>query len=310
MNIDLVYLWVNDNDPEWLARKNAFMGKETLPADVSCRGRFADNDELKYSLRSVEKYAHWVRKIFIVTDKQKPEWLDTQNDQIQLIDHTQILPEEAQPCYNSVVIEYFLYKIPNLSEHFLYVNDDMFFNAPVSPDFFFAKDGFPIVRLQNKPFGKWRYRWKNLTKKPLSTYRQTILNAALLIEKKFGVFYSGIPHHNMDAYRKSDFKNLVEKVFATEIAKQTNNHFRTPFDIQRVVISYYVLAIKHGHLKYANKKESCLILLYRNNYLRILERYRPCLFCMNDDNLADDDDRMRAKTFLKTVFPQKSKFEK
>ena len=149
-----------------------------------------------------------------------------------------------------------------------------------------------------------------MTEKPLSTYRQTVLNAALLIEKKFGVFYSGMPHHNIDAYRKSDLKHLVENVFAAEIAKTTNNHFRTSFDIQRAVFGYYALAVKHGHLKYVNMKKSCLIRLYRNNYIRVLQRCQPYLFCMNDDNLANDNDRRRAKIFLETVFPQKSKFEK
>ena len=140
--MDLVYLWVDDNDTEWLARKNAFMGKKTLPADVSCQGRFTDNDELKYSLRSVEKYANWVRKIFIVTDNQTPDWLDTAHPKIRIMNQNDILPLESLPCYNSVIIEYFLYKIPGLSEHFLYANDDMFFNAPVSPDFFLQKTVF------------------------------------------------------------------------------------------------------------------------------------------------------------------------
>ena len=310
MEIDLVYLWVDGSDPVWQAKKNAFTGNVEDNTSIDCKGRHADNDELKHSLRSVEKYALWIRKIFIITDNQTPSRIDTANPKIKIINQNDILPLESLPCYNSVIIEYFLYKIPDLSEHFLYANDDMFFNATASPDFFFAKDGFPIVRLKNKPFGKWHYRWKKLTKKPLSTYRQTVLNAALLIEKKFGVFYSGMPHHNIDAYRKSDLKYLVENVFAAEIEKITNNHFRTSFDTQRAVFGYYALVVEHGHLKYVNIKESCLILLYRNNYIRILERCKPYLFCINDDNLANDNDRMSVKIFLETVFPQKSKFEK
>jgi hypothetical protein len=34
--------------------------------------RFRDSEELRYSLRSLVKYAPWVRKIFIVTDNQIP----------------------------------------------------------------------------------------------------------------------------------------------------------------------------------------------------------------------------------------------
>ncbi|MDE5919514.1 MAG: Stealth CR1 domain-containing protein, partial [Duncaniella sp.] len=73
--IDMVYLWVNGNDPVWQAKRNAAVGKPVERLAMNCEGRYADNDELKYSLRSVEMYAPWIRRIFIVTDNQVPEWL-------------------------------------------------------------------------------------------------------------------------------------------------------------------------------------------------------------------------------------------
>ena len=65
MNIDLVYLWVDGNDPKWLEKKNRFIEKK-----INTVGRYQDNQELKYSLRSIEKHLPWIRKIFIVTDDQ------------------------------------------------------------------------------------------------------------------------------------------------------------------------------------------------------------------------------------------------
>ncbi|MDE7072654.1 MAG: Stealth CR1 domain-containing protein, partial [Bacteroidales bacterium] len=96
-DIDLVYLWVNGNDPKWRAKRNAVIGKTEEGSAVNCEGRYADNDELKYSLRAVEMYAPWVRKIFIVTDNQRPEWLDTSHPKIQIVDHTEILPPQSLP---------------------------------------------------------------------------------------------------------------------------------------------------------------------------------------------------------------------
>src|SRR3546814_12468985 len=93
-----------------------------------------------YALRSVEKHAPWVRRIFVVTDDQRPEWLNTDHPRIQVIDHKDIMPPEALPCFNSTVIEYFLHRIPGLSDRFLFANDDMFFNADLSPGFFFGQD--------------------------------------------------------------------------------------------------------------------------------------------------------------------------
>ncbi len=116
-SIDLVYLWLDGNDANWQTKRNSFMSvleKDTLknnPNDALCEGRYANNDELKYSLRSIEKYAPWIRKIFIVTDGQIPSWLNTSNSKIQIIDHSDIIPQDFLPCFNSGTIEYFIHKI-------------------------------------------------------------------------------------------------------------------------------------------------------------------------------------------------------
>lgn len=107
MDIDLVYLWVNGNDPKWQAKRDACIGRPS-GSQAHCKGRYADNGELKYSLRSAEKYAPWIRRIFIVTDNQIPEWLNTDNQKVQIVDHTEIMPAECLPCFNSAVIEMFL----------------------------------------------------------------------------------------------------------------------------------------------------------------------------------------------------------
>ncbi|MDR0763113.1 MAG: Stealth CR1 domain-containing protein, partial [Bacteroidales bacterium] len=86
--IDIVYLWVDGSDPEWQKKRSEYIPASTVSdravyADAFCEGRYVNNDELRYSLRSVEKYANWVRKIFIVTDNQIPLWLDTSNPKIK-----------------------------------------------------------------------------------------------------------------------------------------------------------------------------------------------------------------------------------
>ncbi|MDR1737274.1 MAG: Stealth CR1 domain-containing protein [Candidatus Symbiothrix sp.] len=308
--VDIVYLWVNGSDPEWLAKKNAFLGKTAFRKDVNCKGRFADNDELKFSLRSLEKYAPWIRKIFIVTDNQVPDWLDITNQKIQMVDHTEILPKEAQPCYNSVIIEHFLYKIPDLSEHFLYANDDMFFNAAVAPEDFFAADGYPIVRLRPYPFARLRYFAKKIVGKKLSTYRKTILISGDLVKKKFGKRYWGMPHHNIDAYCKNDYRDVVETVFADEIGATITHHTRSRNDIMRVIFLYYALAVGHGHLRPIKRRESCVVRIQRRNYQHYFDKYHPKLVCMEDSERASDNDRERTKLFLQNLFPVPSAFEK
>ena len=100
-NIDLVYLWVDGNDPKWQAKRNAFFGRKVENSLSSFNGRYVNNDELKYSLRSVERYAPWIRKIFIVADNQKPKWLDISNPKIQIIDQNNLLPHKSCLLYTS-----------------------------------------------------------------------------------------------------------------------------------------------------------------------------------------------------------------
>ena len=97
--IDIVYLWCDSSDENWRQKKNEELEKygKSLDNDSVGECRFVDNDELRYSLRSLEKFAPWINNIFIVTDKQVPEWLDVNNPKIRIIDHPQIPPTYMTP---------------------------------------------------------------------------------------------------------------------------------------------------------------------------------------------------------------------
>ncbi len=309
IDIDLVYLWVNGNDPKWIAKRDAVIGKTTEAQD-NCKGRYAETGELRYSLRSVEKYAPWIRKIFIVTDNQIPDWLDTSNPKIRIVDHTEIIPKEYLPCFNSSVLEHFICCIPDLAEHFLYANDDMFLNKSVTPSTFFAKDLLPIIRVNSRPFRKWslQYRTKVLGK-TLSNYKRIIHNAALLVEKKYGTYYSGKAHHNIDAYLKSSCLHTRE-VFDKELRATFTNHKRSDNDIQRSLYSYVAFAEKTAHRKYVTQRTSFRLHIDNRRLYEKFKKYNPVFFCMNDSEFANDDDRAYADAFRSTLFPDKSSFEK
>ncbi len=309
-DIDLVYLWVDGDDPKWLEKKRQFTGKVTDCSEGNNKGRYVNNGELKYSLRSVEKYVPWIRRIYIVTDDQCPAWLQRDHPRIRIVDHTEILPEEALPCFNSSVIEYFIYKIPGLSEHFLLANDDMFFNKTLSPDYFFDKEGIPFVRLKRKFLGRWHYPLKRFLLGRQGQYISKVLDGASFVEKKFGIYYSGIPHHNVDAYVKSDYRYAVEHVFEEQVKRSLSSRTRMYGDQHRSAFSYYALAVGRGHMKYVGNKESNRLSLYRDNLENRLDKYHPDLFCLNDNQRARDKDREKVKPFLEGVFPGKSSFEK
>lgn len=148
--IDIVYTWVDGSDFEWQGRKLEAENRsdEALQiAEAKVGARFRDNEELRYSLRSVYQYAPWVNKIYIVTDNQRPIWLQT-DEKIEIVDHKDIWPDEdGLPSFNSHAIESCLHRIPGLSEHFLYFNDDVMLTRPIDPDLFFHPNGITKVFL-------------------------------------------------------------------------------------------------------------------------------------------------------------------
>ena len=101
--------------------------------------RFADNSELKYSLRSIDAFAPWVRKIFIVTNGQIPSWLNLDHPRIELVAHEEIFANKSHlPTFSSPAIESNIHRIPGLSKKFIYMNDDVFFGKEVWPDDFYT----------------------------------------------------------------------------------------------------------------------------------------------------------------------------
>ena len=103
--IDMVYLWVDGSDENWLAKRKYWQQKLNVQAPYAVSAaRWRDRDELKYSLRSVEKFMPWVNKIYIVTDNQIPSWLNLEHPKIRIIDHTEIFPPDALPTFNSQAI--------------------------------------------------------------------------------------------------------------------------------------------------------------------------------------------------------------
>src|SRR5690606_2330888 len=112
--------------------------------EASGQARFRDRDELRYSLRSLHLFAPWVRTIHLVTAAQRPAWLDDaalESGRIRLVDHREILPASALPTFNSQAIETALHRIPDLAEHFVYVNDDVLLGRPLTKEHFFSPGG-------------------------------------------------------------------------------------------------------------------------------------------------------------------------
>lgn len=154
--IDIVYLWVNGDDPAWREKKHISLGKlssnhlNNLAPYSNVEGRYRDNDELRYNLRALEYFFPDHGHIFIVTDAQVPAWLKA-TQKITIVDHLDLIPSTKLPTFDSGNIESYIHRIPNLSERYFYLNDDVFFGAPVDVDQWFWNDGI-YVTWSDEPF--------------------------------------------------------------------------------------------------------------------------------------------------------------
>ncbi len=309
--VDIVYLWCDSSDKKWILKKNDELKKcgKVLDSDAIDDCRFINNDELKYSLRSLEKYAPWINNIFIVTDNQVPSWLDTANPKIHIVNHSEILPSDALPTFNASAIETALHKIPELSEHFLFANDDMFFGNFADKSFFFdLETGLPIFRFSKR---------KIINKTYKHLYGYMVSSAYRLVAEKYGVFNAHFPHHNIDAYRKSDIEKCYEE-FRDGFEKTARQKFRENDCIQRSIFGYYSIANGLGKSKVVddlrakltsrNGLDSLLIELKKSK-LKLLDKYNPVLFCLNDSLKTTNEDRIAMKDYLKDRFNEPSSFE-
>jgi len=146
-NISIVYTWVDGSDADFIDVKAKYNG-----GIRGSNSRDRSADELRYSIRSVEKYMPWHNgTIYIVTNNQIPKWLDTTNPRIKMIYHKDIFPENVYPTYDSNTIEMFFDKIPGITERFIYFNDDVFLNNYIHPCFFFTRGHFNLKVYRNNP---------------------------------------------------------------------------------------------------------------------------------------------------------------
>ena len=137
--IDFVVTWLDSSDPAWQKEFVKFK-KETTESTESAR--FRNLDIFNYWFRAVEQFAPWVNKVFLVTNGTFPKWINRSHPKLVLVKHSDYIPEEFLPTFNSITIELFMHKIKGLSEHFVYFNDDFFLNSPTKPELFFC-NGLP-----------------------------------------------------------------------------------------------------------------------------------------------------------------------
>jgi len=308
--IDAVYTWVDGADPEWIASKRRLeaqlAGHEYHP-EANHEARFESKDELKYSLRSLEYFAPWFNKIYLVTAGQVPSWLNVDHPNIVMIDHRDIYDDpDHLPTFNSNSIISRLHHIPGLSEHFIYLNDDVMFGKPVRPqDFFLPSGAVKVFPSRNhRPFGAPTAEdgpHFNLTR-----------NIRQLLREEFGVTVTRAVKHTPYPMLKSLHFKMEEK-FRSDYERTWASRFRHHDDIVADQLFHYYSQIVGTSV--ATSITYRYINIRDDNYRWVLretlrQRNRSTL-CLNDapaeevEPLSDEE----VMEFLNAYFPVASSFE-
>lgn len=328
--IDFVVLWVDGSDPEWIKSFN-----NSLPPELSNKKidtsekRYRDNGLLKYWFRGVEQFAPWVRKIHFVTCGQKPYWLNTNNPKLHLVNHSDYIDSKYLPLFNSNAIEISIHKIPDLSEHFVYFNDDFFLTSAVTKEYFFSpsgniKDFATFTNISNTAFDHLLLNNENLIESFVNKRElikkipgkwfnihysaKEIIKNLLYSRKTNGTFLSF--SHFPQAYRKEFFSKVWEQK-ENELEKTLSKRFRSYEDYTHYVFREY--ALLNGFFEPVSST-------FSKHYFDITDdieiiqksirtqRYKEIV--LNDQDCFDYDKRIELieKSF-EYILPEKSQFE-
>jgi hypothetical protein len=316
--IDCVFTWVDATD-EHTRRRISYTKKEGgVPQDNSIN-RYDSFHELRYAIRSLYQFAPWVRQVFIVVDDlQRPDWLvsDSHNLSIPIVvvKHSDMYGETFRhhlPTFNSQSIECHLHRILNLSEQFIYFNDDMFLGAPCVPDDFFSTDGKPRYIFNGAvPNGPKR---KGMSQHAMAWVNNRMLLDLLFPKKKTASRFPPVmeyPSHQAVPMIKSSFEQAWKHSTVQRGLWQTSeSRFRKSNNI------YFI-----GFLIYFNIRSGLAVKGRRNNiYVEITDntklkpafrkiiQERPKQFCLNDCvNSARIKIGKQLLSFMEHYFPHPS----
>ena len=331
-NIDITITWVDSNDPKWREEKNQYsQTKETKAAVDDGEARYRDWEVVKYLLRSIEMYMPWVRYVFFITYGHLPSWMNVHYEKLKIVNHQDFIPKEYLPTFCSHTIELNMHRIEELSEQFIYFNDDILVLRPIEKEEFFCK-GLPRdyavlnpincatrfsvqdialtdVEVINDNFNKKEQIRKNFSKWISPCYGKYLFRTFCLLS--WPSFVGFLSKHQGNAFLKSTFREVWEKEFS--ILDSTCRHrFRTRRDVNQWLMRYWQLASG----KFLPIRPYGELHVIGNDNTKLFDAINNCKeksICVNDNNLEKIIDYKKTKNELIDVlekrFPVKSGFE-
>ncbi|MCM1177558.1 MAG: stealth family protein [Clostridium sp.] len=292
-NMDIVITYVDGNDPVW---KRDYEKYTNVPVMDK---RFRDWGTLKYLLRGIEVNMPFIRNVYLVVshESQVPEWADRNN--LKVVLHKEIIPEECLPTFNCNPIETHLQNIDGLSEEFLYFNDDIFPVGKCQPTDFF-RNGKPVIG----------FSWHLFT---FGMYKKICRNSDRIARKASGKGCSPFflrPQHICTPMLKSECNEIYGKMSREIISslstiresRNCNQYLYLDYMFYKGLIIDSKIPKKHFSVATAGADKICAF----------IQNPSKALCCINDVHLSEEKfTKMRDRILeaFEERFPEKSRFE-
>ena len=334
--IDFVIPWVDGNDENWRKDKNFYWNEQSgvKSADANNNARFRDWENLRYWFRGVEKFAPWVNHIYFVTYGHIPEWLNVNHPKLTIVKHEDYIPKQYLPTFSSIPIENNFHRIENLSEHFVYFNDDMFLTNYVEPSDFFV-NGLPkemavlypltnnskndtyghqlftMTGLINDAFNKKETIKKNFKKWFNLKYKKFLLGNCLLY--RYNSVSGLLIPHLPSSLRKSTMETVWDYYY-DKLNIVSSHKFRDNTDVNQYIYRYW--EIMRGTFEPSNIFDfGSEFFIEDSNNIKLYDaiKYQKYkMICINDSTDLKEFENVKNEVnkCFDSILPDKSKFEK
>lgn len=292
--MDAVITYVDGRDPLWLEDYRKYVN-----TSVNAK-RFRDWGTLKYLLRGIQTHIPFIRNVYLVVarESQVPDWVD--RNELKIVLHRDIIPEEYLPTFNCNTIELFLHRIPGIDEEFLNFNDDIFPVADCRPEDFF-ENGSPVV-------------WHTRCLFALNLYKKMARNTDRKARKIAGAGKSPFfmrPQHTVSSMLKSVCDEVFGKLEPEILASLSR--CREEKNLLQYLFSDYLFHCGKTVRRKISNRHFSLAASSVGSIASFLNAPDRKLVCINDVTMSDDKFDMVQKALLETfegILPEKSRFEK
>ncbi|KAF2273712.1 uncharacterized protein EI97DRAFT_403857 [Westerdykella ornata] len=219
--IDFVYTWVNGSQQELTETMRPYELNSTLNDPdgvwIASHGsnRYREWDELRYSMRSVQKFAgHFANRIQILVNafrnpktdellpttfgKQRPHWLRADLEKVEVLSQEEFFgPDERKclPTFDSLTIENQLYNTKSEVDRLYALSDDMILGKPHSASDLYSPLFGPTMGFKTNSYNTLQPPTEKdaerFGEKPFLIYTSWLLNRRFGARKRKGQVHFG-----------------------------------------------------------------------------------------------------------------------